>query len=715
MLSRGSRLAVLAMAAFAFVACDDETTETVVVEGDAGPTCAPGCGACEVCDTSGDAPVCVDLCGEGAECVDGECVGGAPTPTCDPGCAACQRCDTSGGEPACVDICGEGAECVDGVCEASAPPGSCDPECGPCQVCDTSGDAPACVDSCGDGAECVDGLCVPEAAPACDPGCGPCQVCDTSGDEPVCADACGEGLECVEGVCQAPAPATCDPECSGCQICDTSGDEPVCVDACGAAQVCIDGACRRDGPHRAMEALAGDFESGPAVTAKCIECHQEQADHFQQTAHWRWAGATPGVEGHEGDTHVGKRNLINNFCVATISNEPRCTQCHAGYDWRDDNYDLDDQSKMDCLVCHAEPSTYSKEPKTAGNPPEDLDLGLAARSVGMTTVANCGKCHFGAGGGNNVKKGDLGGALARATRETDVHMGIGITCGDCHAGPAHTVLGLMAHSGVTAGRISCTDCHPGGGHESAVLNNHAQDVACQTCHVPAFSRQEPTKMWWDWSTSGDRTRGENGVEGGELDDGTAVTVYDAMKGDFRWEKAVRPSYAWFDGTTMRMTIEDQYPEGAGGEDSPVVLGRPLATIDSQDALIWPFKVMRGRQPGDPARRMVIVPKLFGPGGFWGGIPAADAYSAEAVEALWAAALTAGARAAGQIGAEESYAVGDWSWIETELWMGINHEVAPSNVALGCDDCHNDNPSFDWEALGYGCDPMAGGMNCGSRH
>ena len=51
-------------------------------------------------------------------------------------------------------------------------------------------------------------------------------------------------------------------------------------------------------------------------------------------------------------------------------------------------------------------------------------LTAAANSVGASKRANCGFCHFNAGGGDNVKMGDLGTALVKApTQAVDVHMG----------------------------------------------------------------------------------------------------------------------------------------------------------------------------------------------------------------------------------------------------------------------------------------------------
>lgn len=641
---------------------------------------------------------------------------------CDPLCSAnlCMVCDISGSAPTCVSACGPDLTCEDGTCMAPEET-TCEPVCDDCEACDTSGGAPECVALCAEGLTCDSGVCQAPEVPACEPACGDCEVCDTTGEEPLCVSLCAEGTTCVEGVCEPPDPAACSPACGGCEVCDTSGAEPTCVFTCGDEETCATDTCVRAGMHSAFLGLQGPFADGPSVTAACLDCHADQGEHFKDTAHWNWAGATPGLEGHEADTTIGKVNLVNNFCIAIRTNEKRCSQCHAGYGMADDTFDFSNAGNIDCLVCHADPRAgYAKAPKTAGAPDPAADLVLAAQSVGIPERANCGSCHFGAGGGDNVKKGDMGSALAHPTIETDAHMGRGMSCNDCHAGASHTLLGQGVHLPVSEGRTACTDCHTASPHATSVYNEHALDIACQTCHIPAFSRQQATKMNWDWSTSGNRTIGTDGVETGTLADGTVVTVYDAMKGTFVWEKNVAPVHAWYDGRTTRMTVLDTFGSGEGASaGNPVMLGMPLATKADAEAKIFPFKVMRGQQPIDPTRLYVIVPKLFGPGGFWAGIPAAGDYSAAAVKTLWTAALTAGALATGQLGTGESYGEDDWSWGYTEMYMGINHEVAPKSQALGATGCTGQchgGTALDWTALGYSCDPMTGGgATCGSRH
>ena len=59
--------------------------------------------------------------------------------------------------------------------------------------------------------------------------------------------------------------------------------------------------------------MTGPYPDGVAVTKACLECHEDQADEVIGSAHWLWKGPSPFVLGHEKQTDLGKRNLINNF------------------------------------------------------------------------------------------------------------------------------------------------------------------------------------------------------------------------------------------------------------------------------------------------------------------------------------------------------------------------------------------------------------------
>src|SRR6056297_2212910 len=161
-------------------------------------------------------------------------------------------------------------------------------------------------------------------------------------------------------------------------------------------------------------------------TESCLACHGEIGDDILTTGHFKWEGVATNLEGFESGIH-GKNDIINNFCVAVPTNEGRCTQCHIGYGYKDGSYDFGDRTNIDCFACHDQSGTYVKAPTTAGLPAESVDLQVVAQSVGenggVPTRDSCIFCHAGAGGGDNVKHGDLSTDLVATTREYDVHMG----------------------------------------------------------------------------------------------------------------------------------------------------------------------------------------------------------------------------------------------------------------------------------------------------
>ena len=172
-------------------------------------------------------------------------------------------------------------------------------------------------------------------------------------------------------------------------------------------------------------------------TQSCLMCHEDQGAAVLETGHFKWEGQTSNIVGLEGGTH-GKNDLLNNFCIAVPTNEGRCTQCHAGYGYNDASYNFNDPLNVDCLMCHDQSGTYKKGKMTAGQPDPSVDLNVVARSIsisGTPTRKNCIGCHANAGGGDNVKHGDLSTDMVSTTREYDVHMGVNganMVCVDCH-------------------------------------------------------------------------------------------------------------------------------------------------------------------------------------------------------------------------------------------------------------------------------------------
>ncbi len=413
-------------------------------------------------------------------------------------------------------------------------------------------------------------------------------------------------------------------------------------------------------------------------TSSCLECHDEHAQEFMQTYHWNWQGPS-NIVGHEDHIH-GKTDLINNFCIAIASNEGRCSECHAGYGWKDGTFDFTDATKIDCLVCHDNSGQYGKEQTNAGMPKPTADLQAAARSVGSPTRANCGACHFYAGGGDNVKHGDLASTLVAPTRAQDVHMGGGFTCQQCHKTADHRIAGAYLHSVETEGHTACTDCHnPAGLHEDEIIDSHLDRIACQTCHIPTFSRSMPTVTEWYWKEAGQNINPIPTDEYGKQ-------TYDKKKGRFVWSKDVVPTYMWYNGKTRRYMLDSNDSTAA----QPVTIAAPDGSIADAGAKIYPFKKMVGNQPGDAVNKVLLVPHLFGtaagPNPYWG-------------KFNWSAALAEGTAAAGQ-----AYS-GSYEWVDTVMYLTINHEIAPKEQALTCFDCHiSVHRRMDFKALGYSGNP-----------
>lgn len=416
------------------------------------------------------------------------------------------------------------------------------------------------------------------------------------------------------------------------------------------------------------------FEDGPAVTRACLGCHPESSREVMATSHWDWKGESVHVPGHDGEARVGKANVINNYCIGVQPNLEGCTNCHAGYGWKDDTFDFEREDLVDCLVCHDQSATYVKAPMKAGLPADDVDLLVVAQSVGRPTRSNCGFCHFDGGGGDAVKHGDLDRTLMFPTERIDVHMGRhDFACVDCHRSPEHDIQGRsMSVSVSDSNRVYCTDCHDDAPHRDERLDAHTEAVACMTCHVPKMAVETPTKMWWDWSTAGEDRPDEDPHH------------YLKKKGSFDYAAQMKPEYYWYNGLSGRYLLGDRIdPNGV------TPMNEPLGHIGDPTAKIWPFKVHRGRQIYDAEHLYFMVPKTVGAGGFWADFD-------------WNQALQLGAEATGL-----AYS-GEYGFAETIMYWPLAHMVPPKEESLACRDCHGQTGRLDWDALGYGGDPAERG-------
>lgn len=420
--------------------------------------------------------------------------------------------------------------------------------------------------------------------------------------------------------------------------------------------------------------IQGPLSTGPEVTRKCLECHEDAGHQVMQTSHWTWSSPQT-INGQTVDR--GKKNAINNFCVSINGNWPRCTSCHIGYGWQNADFDFQDSSKIDCLVCHDTTGTYRKSPAGAGMPEPSIDLLFVARHVGEPMRENCGSCHFFGGGGDAVKHGDLDSSMDYPEREIDVHMavdGLNFNCQTCHETRNHDISGnAMVVSPASQNHIGCNNCHGDAPHDETLIDRHLSRVACQTCHIPTFAKAIPTKTSWDWSTAGQDIKSQP--------DALGKPTYMEKKGNFTWGVNIVPTYAWYRGEAGAYLPGDEIdPQGV------TRLSYPLGSRSDQEAKIYPFKVHKGKQIFDRKYRYLITPKVYGEEGYWHTFD-------------WDKAARLGMEASNL-----PYS-GEYGFAETIMYWRINHMVAPKEQALGCLDCHGDQGRLDWKQLGYPGDPL----------
>ncbi len=451
--------------------------------------------------------------------------------------------------------------------------------------------------------------------------------------------------------------------------------------------------------HSLFAQLAGPFTNPQDVTATCLTCHPNAAKEVMGTIHWTWEHKDS-VTGQM----VGKKNLINNYAMALPSNEPRCASCHAGYGYQDKTFDFStaNANNVDCLVCHAKTDLYKKFPAGAGYPVlgqdalefpigsgqmwSPVDLARAAQSVGKPTRDNCGSCHFSNASDDILRHADLNSSLSAPAREQDVHMSPGalnFDCVSCHQPDAHQMPG-MVYNGEP--RLQCDSCHSATPHKepNVVLNKHTDVVACQTCHIPAYARGEAVRTSLDWSTAGDHDASGKPVV--KKDDAGRI-IYDGQMGAFSFAENIRPVYMWWNGQTGFLSVNDK-----------IEPGKTVRMTDYKgargDGKIYPFQRFTGKQPYDSGNNTFVIPNLF-------------SNNTNDTDAYWKSYDWNRAIASGMSYAGANYS-GQYGWVETEYYQVQNHEVAPKEGAVQCQECHvAQGGRLDFAALGYSEAEVAG--------
>lgn len=443
--------------------------------------------------------------------------------------------------------------------------------------------------------------------------------------------------------------------------------------------------------HSAFEALKREFNTGPELTKACLSCHNLASKQVHASTHWRWE-----YTNEKTGQKLGKKNVVNGSFLAITANEPYCARCHIGQEWTDASFDFSDEEQVDCLACHDTTGTYASkkmhqlrvkcsachlewDKSIAREVVRKPDLSALAMKVGKPGVAVCGSCHFASDGGDGVKHGDLDSSLLKAPRELDVHMakdGLGFSCTTCHQTARHQTAGSRYNpSGkdtkgvdvVGGSRATCESCHgltPHPDTANVKLNDHTDRIACQTCHIPALARGGvPTKTYWDWSTAGRLNEKNKAII---EKDAKGRIIYSSQRGSAEWAENVAPGYVWLNGEVKHLTLSDKI-----NADDVVRLNTFAGSAEDPDARIWPVKVLRGKQPIDTENSTLVAARLFGKkkDAYW------KAYD-------WETSIHSGMKAAGH---EFS---GKFGFAETQMYIPVNHMVAPAENALTCEACHS---------------------------
>jgi len=250
--------------------------------------------------------------------------------------------------------------------------------------------------------------------------------------------------------------------------------------------------------------------------------------------------------------------------------------------------------------------------------------------------------------------------------------GENMSCVECHTTDKHNMAGkLYALSSENKNRATCTQCHTDSPHESELLNEHFIRIACQTCHIPTYSKANGTKMIWDWSTAGRLDEDGNPMHENDAD---GNHNYLSIKGNFVYDTDVIPEYYWFNGLADHQLITDKI------DTIPVQMnslsGSYLDKGNQQrtdkPSKIWPVKVHRGKQIFDSINNTLIQPKLHaemkGDSAYW-------------KDFNWDEASIAGMKYL-----DLPYS-GKYGFVETEMYWPLNHMVSPKENTLSCKDCH----------------------------
>ena len=452
------------------------------------------------------------------------------------------------------------------------------------------------------------------------------------------------------------------------------------LSACSGGGGSEGGALNTDSASAGNASIAHANLTWSGSPGMCLSCHTDEAEDMYASTHYQWQGETPYMT--HGPQQQGKiAGAVNSYCINILGNWEGCGNCHVGLGDQPDAAKIPTQAQLeniDCLICHQKEYKRKKINGKFVPDAENMTITLtqAVQTVHLPERSNCLACHAKAGGGDAVKRGDL--ALATAeTHDTqfDVHMSVAagnLNCQDCHFFENHRVAGKGSDIRPTDldVPIACTDCHAEKttttGHRTAAINDHVARVACQTCHIPYYAKDavdsaatEATETHRTWLST--------------------ASPSEPFHPASTKENNLIPRYRFWNRFSDNYLLGDiaQYDSETGTYPT----SRPEGHVNEElsDNKLYPFKYKTAEQPilDDSGELIALDTSVF--------FATADPD----------AATVRGLVNMGYSG-DEAY-----SWVVTETFQLLNHQISPAAEALACNDCHSNTNRINLkDELGY---------------